>query len=58
MESYQANNSFDYQSAAKATYAKYKALPEADRIFLKDKVTLYVPTLDLLALQDFFNLYY
>lgn len=56
MTSYKANKSFDYESAAQTTYAKYKALSKADQIDLKDKVTLYVPTLDLLALEKFFNL--
>jgi len=56
MASYKANKSFDYESAAQTTYAKYKALPKADQIDLKDKVTLYVPTLDLLTLEKFFKL--
>jgi len=56
MESYQADNSFDYKSVAEETYEKYQDLPEDDREYLKKQVTLYVPTLDLLALADFFGL--
>ena len=49
-------NSFDYKSVAKKTYEKYTNLSEADRKYLKEQVTLYVPTLDLLTLKDFFDL--
>lgn len=56
LKSYKADKSFDYESVAEETYEKYKALPEADRKYLKKQVTLYVPTLDLLTLEDFFDL--
>lgn len=54
MEKYQADNSHDYQSAAKETYIKYKEMSDEERKELKSLIQLKNTTGSLLDLKDFF----
>lgn len=54
MEKYQADNSYDYKSAAEEAYNKYKALSDEERSELKEKIQLKNSTGDLLDLKEFF----
>ncbi len=54
MEKYQADNSYDYKSAAEETYDKYKKMTDEERKELKEKIQLKNTTGDLLELKEFF----
>lgn len=54
MEKYKKDNDYDYESAAKDTYKKYKDLSSEEQKKLKYEIELNNPTKDLLDLKDFF----
>lgn len=54
MEKYQADNSYDYKSAAEKAYDKYGKMSDEERKELKEKIQLKNTTGDLLELKEFF----